>query len=454
VLRLHDTASGQLAPVVGRDPGAISMYVCGPTVYGPPHVGHGRFMLVYDVLRRYLEFRGYVVRHVSNVTDIDDKIIVRAGIEGRQWKEIAEEAETQWWSAMDALGILRPTSTPHATEFIAEMNDIIGDLVARDAAYETDDGVYLAVDRVPQYGLLPHQKPEEMRAGARIEVDDQKRSPGDFVLWKKAKPGEPQWPSPFGPGRPGWHTECVAMALQLLGEGFDIHGGGLDLVFPHHENERAQAVQLGRPFAQIWVHNGMVTKGGEKMSKSIGNVLDLAALVATSDPRAYRLLVLRAQYRSPLEVSEALLAEAGRALARVDSLSRRLEGLPQGKQSEQAIEARARFVEAMDDDLDTPEAIAALFEALRRSNAMLDAGEVEIGVALGRSVIELFDALGVVAVRSAGNIADDSWASDRADQRDAARSIRDFSTADAIRFELEAAGWTVEDTPEGTRVHR
>ena len=287
------------------------MYICGPTVYGPPHVGHGRTTLVYDILRRYLEHSGISVRHVVNVTDVDDKIIMRSHAENVEWREIAEVAEEQWWSSMDWLGALRPTDVPHATEYIDEMVELINDLVRRGAAYETSDGVYLSSATVADYGLLAHQTSESLLAGARVELIEEKRSPADFVLWKKAKPGEPTWPSPFGAGRPGWHTECVVMSIGLLGEGFDIHGGGLDLVFPHHENERAQAVALGRTFSKLWVHHGMVTVGGEKMSKSLGNVVDLAELAERTDPRAFRLLVLRSRYRSPMEVGCGAIDDAG-----------------------------------------------------------------------------------------------------------------------------------------------
>jgi cysteinyl-tRNA synthetase len=271
MLRFYDTAQGQIVDFEPRDQGMVSMYVCGPTVYGPPHIGHGRSTLVYDVLRRYLTWRGFDVRHASNITDIDDKIINLANAEHRPWQEIAEEYEAQWWSAMDALGVERPTSTPHATQFVDQMIELIAELIASGHAYETSDGVYLESSTIPDYGLLTHQSLEDLRAGSRVEVVEDKRSHLDFALWKRAKPNEPSWTSPFGAGRPGWHTECVVMSLDLLGEGFDIHGGGLDLVFPHHENERAQAEAVGRRFASHWIHHGFVTADGEKMSKSLGN---------------------------------------------------------------------------------------------------------------------------------------------------------------------------------------
>src|SRR4051794_5587964 len=249
MLRLFDTARGEVRPLELREPGSVSMYVCGPTVYGPPHLGHGRFSLVFDVLRRYLTWQGLDVTYVSNITDVDDNIINRANREGVDWTEVATHWESVWWQAMDAIDVQRPNADPHASAFIERMVELIADLVARGAAYETSDGVYFVAESVADYGLLARQSVDSLRAGARVEAVDEKRSPVDFALWKKAKPGEPSWPSPWGDGRPGWHTECVVMSLDLLGDGFDIHGGGQDLAFPHHENERAQAVALGNTFA-------------------------------------------------------------------------------------------------------------------------------------------------------------------------------------------------------------
>ena len=323
MLRLHDTATGTVRPLEQRTEGEVSMYVCGPTVYDLPHIGHGRYNLVFDVLRRYLLFSGLAVRYVSNITDVDDNIIQRANEQGRTEPEVAAEFEARWWEAMDALGVLRPDETPHATGYIADMVDLVADLLERGVAYETSDGVYLNVEQVPGYGLLALQSLDSLRAGARVEGNDEKRSPLDFALWKKAKEGEPSWDAPWGAGRPGWHTECVVMSLDLLGDGFDLHGGGRDLAFPHHENERAQAVAEGRPFAQHWVHNGWVEVDGTKMSKSLGNFTSLTDLLTRHDERAYRLLVLRAHYRSPLEVTAPTLADAEKALDRLDGLARR-----------------------------------------------------------------------------------------------------------------------------------
>lgn len=460
MLRLYDTASGTVTPLQLRDPGDVSMYVCGLTVYDVPHIGHGRAALVFDVLRRYLEFSGLRVRHVSNVTDIDDKIINRAATEGRAPEEVAEQYEEVWWQAVDALGVLRPTDAPHATAFVEKMVALIEELVRSGAAYETSDGVYLSVEKVDGYGLLAHQGLDSLRAGARVEVGEEKRSPLDFVLWKKAKPGEPTWGSPWGPGRPGWHTECVVMSLELLGDGFDLHGGGIDLVFPHHENERAQAVVWGRPFARHWAHHGLVTVGDEKMAKSLGNYTTLTDLLANTDPRAYRLLVLRAHYRSPIEVTAATLADAEEGLARLDALARRFELAPT-LAAVTAAEAPgagvdpvvlAAFTARMDDDLDTPAAVAGLFDLVRRANTAADAGREDVARALATTVAVLAGALGLELGSGRAEIDEASAALVR--QRDHARAGRDWARADEIRERLEAEGWTVEDTSEGTRLHR
>jgi cysteinyl-tRNA synthetase len=434
--------------------------VCGPTVYDVPHLGHGRFSLVFDVLRRYLQFRGLEVRYVSNITDIDDHIITRASEEGRSEAEVAAEYEAVWWQAMDALGVIPPTETPHATAFVPDMVGLIAALVERDIAYETSDGVYLSVDRIDGYGLLARQDLDSLRSGARVDPGEEKRSPLDFVLWKKARPGEPTWESPWGPGRPGWHTECVAMSLDLLGEDFDLHGGGLDLAFPHHENERAQAVGLGRAFARHWVHNGWVMVEGEKMSKSLGNFTSLTDLLERADARAYRLLVLRAHYRSPIEVTPSTVDQAEKSLERLDALARRfdLPPLAPGLGAADAVEvgadadAVASFVEHMDDDLDTPGALAEIFDLARRAHSALDEGDRDEGRRLALTVAVLCGALGLTLGESEPGL-DDETAALVAD-RDRARGAGDYEQADRDRRELEARGWVVEDGPEGTRLRR
>jgi cysteinyl-tRNA synthetase len=465
MLHLHDTATGTVRPFALRTPGEVSMYICGPTVYDLPHIGHGRFTLTFDVLRRYELFNGLAVRYVSNITDVDDNIITRARAEGRTETEVAEEYEARWWEAMDLLGVLRPNDTPHATAYIDQMVALVSDLVRRGVAYEISDGVYLNVEQVPGYGLLARQPLESLLSGARVEATEEKRSPLDFVLWKKAKAGEPAWGSPWGPGRPGWHTECVVMSLDLLGDGFDLHGGGRDLAFPHHENERAQAVAEGRPFAQHWVHNGWVEVDGTKMSKSLGNFTSLTDLLVRSDARAYRLLVLRAHYRSPIEVTEGTVADAEKALARLDTLARRfsvgslLSETPDGyvvegmaPADEIDLAALTAFRAHMDDDLDTPGALAGIFDLVSAAHTSADAGDQAEGTRLAHSAAVLAAALGL-SLRADESLVDDESAR-LVGERDAARSAKDFARADALRDELVALGWTVEDTPQGTAVRR
>ena len=457
MLRLFDTAAGEVLPLEPREPGRVSMYVCGPTVYAPPHLGHGRFSLVFDVLRRYLEWSGFAVTYVSNITDIDDNIIKRANEEGRSTDEVVADNERVWYEVMDALGVKRPTHDPHATAYVAEMVELIGDLIDRGVAYVTDDGVYFSPQSVADYGLLARQSIDSLQAGARIEVGEQKRSPIDFVLWKFSKPGEPRWPSPWGDGRPGWHTECVVMSLDLLGEGFDIHGGGQDLAFPHHENERAQAVADGKRFATHWVHNGfVVVEGGEKMSKSLNNFVNLAELVETADPRSYRLLVLRAHYRSPVEVTKASTADASEALARLDAFARRAHAAgvvasPDGVTgAEPDVVVIDEFRRRMDDDLDTPGAVALLFTTVHRAHSVFDEGRDDEGRALAAATLELCRAVGLELHGEAAAVPDAILA--KAAARDAARAAKDWATADALRDELVADGYVVEDTPNGTQV--
>jgi cysteinyl-tRNA synthetase len=441
VLRLFDTARGAVVPFESREPGKVSVYACGPTVYGPPHLGHGRNQVSYDVLRRYLAWSGNEVTFVSNVTDIDDRIIERAEREGRSWEDIATRCESVWFEAMDRLGVLRPDHTPHATGYVHGMVELVSRLLDRDLAYETSDGVYMDVSKVEGYGLLAHGSLDELRAGARVETNEQKRSALDFALWKRAKPGEPSWPAPFGDGRPGWHTECVVMSLDLLGEAFDIHAGGTDLQFPHHENERAQAVAEGKRFANWWFHHGMVEIDGEKMSKSLGNVRNLLDLMDAFDPRAFRLLVVRAHYRSPIDIAEDSMRDAEAAIGRLDRFARSHSASARGVEPDP--DAMARFRAAMDDDLDTPGAVAAMFDSVKRANAEGHLPSAAAAIAMA----------GVLGLELHGEDADvPAEVLQRATERDRARAAEDWAVADRIRDELTAEGWIVEDTASGTVV--
>ena len=441
MLRLYDTARGTVVPFEPREAGKVSVYACGPTVYGPPHLGHGRNQVTYDLLRRYLTWAGYEVTFVSNITDIDDKIIERANREERPWDEITARCEAVWFDAMDRLGILRPDQMPHATDYVEEMVALIHRLLDAGIAYTTSDGAYLDVSKVEGYGLLAHGSLEDLRAGARVEANEEKRSPLDFALWKLAKPGEPSWPAPFGDGRPGWHTECVVMSLDLLGEGFDIHAGGSDLQFPHHENERAQAVAEGKRFANWWFHHGMVEIDGEKMSKSLGNVKNLLDLMDAFDPRAFRLLVLRAHYRSPIDIAEDEMRAVERSLDRLDEFARKFADRAGDIDPDATVLERFRV--AMDDDLNTPTAVATLFDAVKQANADDDLGAAA-------AALEIADVLGLVIGGEAGEVPEDIAA--RVTARDEARAARDWATADRLRAELESAGYVVEDTPAGTAI--
>jgi cysteinyl-tRNA synthetase len=451
MLHLYDTATREVRELALREPGTVSIYLCGPTVYGPPHLGHGRATLVYDVLRRYLEWSGLRVRLVSNITDIDDKIIERANREQRPWQEITTKCERVWFDAMGTLDVERPTDVPHATEYVDEMVAMIGQLVELGRAYATDDGVYLSVETVEDYGLLANQRLDDLLAGGgerEVFGAEHKRHPADFALWKLSKPGEPSWPSPWGDGRPGWHSECVVMSLDLLGEGFDLHCGGMDLKFPHHENERAQAVALGKRFANHWMHNGFVVDAeGEKMSKSLGNVANLLDLTEHYDPRAYRMLLLQSHYRGPVSVTRENIDASVKALAGLDAFAARTASVAPATADAPALDAfRAR----MDDDLDTPGAMALLFDTVRRANGALDAAGDEAG-ALVAAVHEMCTAVGLV-LKGAADVPAEAAA--KAAALDAARAAKDFATADALRAELQADGWTVETTKVGTTLRR
>jgi cysteinyl-tRNA synthetase len=452
MFRLYDTATSEVRELVLRTPGKVGIYLCGPTVYGPPHLGHGRATLVYDILRRYLEWSGLEVRLVSNITDIDDKIIDRANKEGRPWQEITHKCEDVWFKAMGKLNVLRPTDVPHATEYVDSMVSMIGELIGLDNAYVTEDGVYLNVLNVPDYGLLAHQSLDDMLSGGgdrEVFGAGNKKNPADFALWKFSKPGEPAWPSPWGDGRPGWHSECVVMSLDILGEGFDLHCGGMDLKFPHHENERAQAVALGKTFANHWMHNGFVVDTeGEKMSKSLGNVANLLDLLEHYDPRAYRLVLLQTHYRGPVRIGQDNIDASVNALAGLDSFAARTAAVALGATPDP--EVIAKFREFMDNDLDTSSSVALLFETVRRANAALDAND-QSASSLAAAVNEICGAFGL-ELKQASDIPTDI--ADKAVALDAARAAKDFASADALRAELTAAGWIVETNKAGTTVRR
>lgn len=457
-MRLYDTLTGEIRPLELRDEGRLSLYACGPTVYDHPHLGHARQAMTYDIIRRYLEWTGIEVVHAANVTDIDDNIINRATREGSTEPEIAATWKAIYDEAIfDGLGILHPHIRPHATEYVEQMVAFIQTLVDNGSAYANESGVYLRVAQVDGYGGLVHRSLDELRegAGARIEVDDNKEDPLDFALWKAAKPGEPTWPSPWGEGRPGWHIECVAMSLDVLGDGFDLHGGGTDLVFPHHTNERAEAIAANREFARHWMHNAMLNIDGEKMSKSLNNFRTIKDLLDEHplNGRALRLLLLQTHYRKTMEINAAVMEQARGGIERLDAMARKAAAA--GVDTANAPlddDAVAAFRAAMDDDMGTPEAVATIFETVRRANAALDAGED--AASLVATVVDLAGALGVRVgdTEVAGD--DDAEIDALVAARTDARAARDFAEADRLRDELTARGIVVEDTPNGPVWHR
>ncbi len=459
MLRVHSTLHRAAVPLELRDEGKVSMYVCGPTVQSEPHVGHGRSAVAFDAIRRYLVWRGFDVTFVRNVTDIEDKIIAAAEEAGESVEVLAERMVKRFADGFEALGLLEPDVEPKATDHIPEIISLIETLIDSGLAYVSHGDVYYSVRTLEQYGKLSGMKPDELRAGVRIEVGEAKHDPLDFALWKGAKPGEPWWDSPWGAGRPGWHIECSAMASKYLGDGFDIHGGGTDLIFPHHENEIAQSEGAsGTTFARYWLHNGMVNLDGEKMSKSTGVLVDLASLVAVYGGRPIRFLFLRAHYRSPIEYTEELLKESGEALDRLDRFRERATA---GSPDEAAV---AVFTEVMDDDFGTPEAISLLFDLVREGNRLLDEGGDAGGIAGAvETIVEVLglddaspapDAgLDLSELAHAYGIEGDAEATVEAliAMRNEARSKRQFADADAIRDALDRAGVQLEDGPHGTR---
>ncbi|MEE8376580.1 MAG: cysteine--tRNA ligase [Acidimicrobiia bacterium] len=447
MLEVYSTLHRALVPFEPREEGKVSMYVCGPTVQSEPHVGHGRSAVAFDVIRRYLTWSGYDVDFVRNITDIEDKIIAAAAEAGESVESLALEMARRFEETFEGLGILVPDSEPKATDHIDEIITMTEALIERGLAYARDGDVYFSVRTLEAYGKLSGQNPDDLRSGHRIEIEEAKEDPLDFTLWKRSKPGEPWWDSPWGPGRPGWHIECSAMAEKYLGHGFDIHGGGTDLIFPHHENEIAQSEGAsGRTFARYWLHNGMVNLGGEKMAKSTGHAIDLASIIESHGGRALRMLYLRAHYRSPIEYSDVLLSEAAEALDRLDRFRERATpGVPEEN-------ALGRFREAMDDDFGTPQAISLLFDLVREGNRLLDeGGEVS---AIAGAVESIVDVLGLDDASrpvSGEQALTDAEVDVLVAERNKARGEKRFDDADAIRESLDDQGVSLEDGPHGTR---
>ncbi len=463
-LRLYDTATREVRDFTPLVPGQVGIYHCGLTVQGPPHIGHIRKEVVFDVLRRWFTFRGYDVTLIANITDIDDKILAKEGEEHRPWWSIAYANERELHDAYQGLGCLPPTYEPRATGHIPEMLELIGQLITKGHAYAAADGsgdVYFDVRSWPSYGELSNQRLDDMEPATDADPRG-KRDPRDFALWKgfkkEVEPATAAWPSPWGLGRPGWHLECSAMVGKYLGDEFDIHGGGLDLRFPHHENEQAQSRAAGRPFARTWMHNAMVNLAGEKMSKSVGNSLLVSEVIKRVRPIELRYYLIAPHYRSIIEFAEESLAEAATAFERMEGYVVRATELTGGV--EPADNVSPDFAAAMDDDLAVPAALAALQGVIRDGNKLLADGDSEALRANLAAVRQMLGVLGldpldpgwVAGTRAAapGGVID-SLVAALLQQREDARARKDFAAADAIRDELRDAGVEVEDTPQGPR---
>jgi cysteinyl-tRNA synthetase len=471
-LKLYNTRTRSIEPFVPLRDGHVRMYVCGLTPSAEAHLGHARSFLFFDVLRRYLQYRGFGVTFVRNVTDIDDRSIARARETGEVWSAIVGRHFDSFKASMRRLGVSEPDSEPRATEYIEPIVAMIGELVAADAAYTTPDGVYFAVKRFPRYGALSHRNIDELQAGARIAVDEQKLDALDFALWKFAKPGEPAWESPWGAGRPGWHIECSAMSRALLGEPFDIHGGGFDLIFPHHENEIAQSESLlaQPPMANVWMHGGLLMFDGKKMSKSLGNFEPLSALLDRHDPQAIRLLFLGTGYRKPMNFTEDAISGATTALERLRKAYARIGA---GDAGDDAVLAafEQRFFAALDDDMNTAGALGVLFEAAAdprvsgpAATTFFDTASTLFGVAGALAAVaepertvgvfdDAFVARLAAALGEAMHLNGDTAeaAIDRViDARNAARAGRDFALADRLRHALAAQRIVLTDHKDGS----
>ena len=440
--------------------GQVRMYVCGPTVYDRAHIGHAMSSIVFDVIRRYLEYRGYDVRHVMNYTDVDDKVINRARIFGVDPIELAERYIEEYDRHLRDLNILEPQATPRASHEIPAIVEMVDGLVEGGYAYSVNGDVYFEVGRDEDYGKLSRRRTEEMRAGARLEVDDRKRDPADFALWKSAKPGEPSWDSPWGQGRPGWHIECSAMSYQHLGDEIDIHGGGNDLVFPHHENEIAQTESLTKKqFARYWVHNGMMQLGGEAMSKSTGNVLTIEEFLEQHTPDVLRILVLNSHYRSPLSFNSQIAEGARRGLERIKAAlkpAQPVEGVDLvSKLADLAKSAENDFVNAMDDDFNTPRALSAIYELVRGINQARDEGAGENELEQAQSVLRSLT--GVLGLRLETSQPIEAQAAEFVELllkiREELRLAEQWTLADRIRVELADRGIVLEDGKQGTLWH-
>ena len=460
---IYNTMTRKKELFVPLQEGKVSMYACGPTVYNFFHIGNARPFIVFDTLRRYLEYRGYQVTFVQNFTDIDDKMIRRANEEGITVKELGDRFIKEYYADADALGVKRATVNPRATENIQDIIDLVQTLVEKGHAYPTPNGdVYFSVRSWPGYGKLSGQNIDDLENGARVDPTEEKQDPLDFALWKGQKPGEPAWPSPWGMGRPGWHIECSAMSMSILGQSFDIHGGGQDLIFPHHENEIAQSeAATGKPFAHYWMHNGFINVDNQKMSKSLGNFFTVRDIAKEYDLDVVRLFMLSVQYRNPINFSRDLIQQAAVALQRLRTALDRLKEAPVAEEPAEDEQAfldslegyRARFNEAMDDDLNTADALGVLFDLARAANTFVSVPRTKGAVeAVTKTYTELMDVLGLMPRKTGEEFPAEVLA--LLDERQEARKAKNYARADEIRDQLKSLGYAIEDSRQGAKLKK
>jgi cysteinyl-tRNA synthetase len=465
MLRVYNTLTRKKEEFQTLEPNVVRMYVCGPTVYSAAHIGHAMSAIVFDVVRRYLEYRGYQVRYVMNFTDVDDKIIQRANEQGMDPQVLAETYIQAYRRHLGDLNVETATVNPRATQTMDKIQAMIAGLIDKGFAYPAKNGdVYFRINKDPDYGKLSGRRIEDMQAGARVEIGEEKEHPMDFAIWKAAKPGEPAWDSPWGKGRPGWHIECSAMNLAILGEQIDIHGGGNDLVFPHHENEIAQSESFtGKPFARYWMHNGMLQLQGEKMSKSTGNLVSIDDFLARHEADALRMMVLNASYRAPLSYSDDIMDAAEHGLDRLRSALKPAPAGATGASAEarlaldqQTEVTRQAFVEAMDDDFNSCAGLAALFELVRAVNTARDAGATDAQLQPAQETLRrLTGVLGLRLSEKKGSGSEaDRFIDLLVEVRGQARQQKNWALSDMIRDRLKELGVIIEDGKEGTTWHR
>jgi len=459
-IKIYNTLSRKKEPFKTLEPGKVSMYVCGPTVYDKAHVGHAMSALVFDIVRRYLEYRGFEVRHVTNYTDVDDKIIQRAMVEGVDSMEIAQRYIDEFDQHLKDLNILPASEYPRATDEMNRIIEGVADLVDKGFAYPKDGDVYYRVNKFPGYGKLSGRKIDDMEAGFRIDVDQRKEHPMDFALWKGAKPGEPSWPSPWGNGRPGWHIECSVMSHACLGEQIDIHGGGNDLIFPHHENEIAQTeAMFGKQFATYWMHNGMMQLSGAKMSKSVGNLVTIDSFLEKYEAAVLRMMILNSSYRSPLTFNEETIEHAQKALKRLRSALR--PALPKddwgsaAKLVDQSVKAKESFLAAMDDDFNTANAMGHLFDFVKNINQARDEGADQESLAKAQALLnELVGVLGLdLSLPEVQGGEAEAFINLLIEIRKKLREEKLWELSDLVRDKLEELNVSLEDTAQGTTWH-